>query len=772
MTGAPEEGVAHRAAHERELLASSLEALGEAREGFCRRQGLQSADGLGHALHSHRSLDFGHGGAAVEGTSRVPVTRRLTRALTVLSATTATALGVGGIVLGASPASATDADPALPARVVAVPADSGILLDEADLSVRITVTNTSGRTITGARAELRFDDSAVTEESVLRSWLTDTTVPSSASVVSVPLVDIGPGSTAVATLTLTGDEIDLDETGGVRLVSVTVRAENQVVGIDRTAVVGRPAGTLSGISSLTAVVPLTAPGARNRLLSTDDLSTLTSPGGALDRALETGIGRGVVFAIDPRIIASIRVLGDAAPASATDFLTRLEEAPNDSFALRWADADPVATVGLLDEPLPALLGPGTAALIDTAPAAEQPEPSASPSPDAPTADRIALDELTAWPHTLDGWVWPQPGTLSSEGAVALVGDGVTSALLPESDVTGGDGLLRTVAAGMRAVVADDLAGHAVSSALDGGSRHVRSAAVVELGALLSVAPNGNGSPPMVILADREDAASPQGLGALLDEVVALPWVRGGGLATSTVPTAPESEAALIENEPDESQVALIEELLSIESSDAQFARIAVQPELLREDRRLDLLTALSIGGESLPESTERYRQRSAQLQSGVQVVESNTITLLTDRTSLPVTVQNSLPVPVRVFVRVDAATGQLRIEDQRVETTVGAGAQARALIPVQSLVNGEVDITVSVRAEDGAVVGSPIRVELNLQAGWETAGTIAIGAVIALLFGVGLFRDIRKRRAGRASADGSDPSPATTPADTNETSAS
>lgn len=692
-----------------------------------------------------------------------------------MAATTATALGVGAIALGVTPASATDTDQDLPTRVVAVPAESGILVDEADLSVRITVTNTSDRTISGARAELRFDESPVTEESILRAWLTDTSVPRSPSATTVPLVDIGPGGTAVATLTVAADDIDLDETAGVRLVSVAVRADGQVLGIDRTAVVGRPAGTLSGISAITAVVPLIAPEARNRFLSTDDLADLTAPDGALDRALETGLGRGVVFAIDPRIIASIRVLGDAAPASATDFLTRLEQAPNDSFALRWADADPVATVGLLDEPLPAPLGPGTATLVDTAPAAEQPDPSASPEPDTPTADRIALDELTAWPHTLERWVWPHPGTLTEEGATALVGDGIDSALVAEADVSGGDGLLRIVASGMRAVVTDDQAGHTVSAALESGSRHLRNAAVVELGALLSVAPSGNGSPPLVITADRGEAASPQGLGALLDEVVALPWVRGGGLATATVPTAPETNAALVAAEPDAARTALIKELLSIEASDEQFARIAIQPELLHEDRRLDLLTALSLGGESLTVATDLFRQRSAQLQSGVQVVESNTITLLTDRTSLPVTVQNSLPVPVRVFVRVDAATGQLRIEDQRVETTVGAGAQARALIPVQSLVNGEVDITVSVRADDGAVIGAPIRVELNLQAGWETAGTIAIGAVIALLFGVGLFRDIRKRRAGRASAEGSSPSqvdPDTARTDAKETSAS
>lgn len=704
----------------------------------------------------------------------MPVTRRRRRALASLAAAAATALGLGGTLLGATPASATADLDSMPLRVVAVPADSGVLLDDADLRVRVTVTNTGDRTITGARAELRVDPSAITDDAILRSWLGDSSPPRTPSDVTAPLVDIGPGNTAVTTLTLPAEEIDLDDLAGVRLLSVAVRAEDQIVGVDRTAVVGRPAGSLSGISAITAVVPLTAPESRNGLLSAGDLDVLTAPGGALDRTLEAGLGRGVVFAIDPRIIASTRLLGDAAPDSAVDFLTRLEQAPNDSFALRWADADPIATVGILDTPLPTPLGAGTAAFVDSAPLAEGAEPSASPSPDAPTVDAIVLEELAAWPHTLEGWAWPQPGTLTAEGATALVNDGTSSVLLPAADVTGGEGLIRTVEGGMRAVVADDLAGHTVSAALASDSRQVRNAAVVELGALLSLAPSGNGSPPMLILAERTGAVPSPGLGAILDDVVALPWVRGGGLATATLPSAPVSQAALVGAEQEEARTTLVEELLSVEESDGQFARIAVRPELLREDRRLDLLAALSIGGESLAESTERFRQQSQQLQSGVQVVESNTITLLTDRTSLPVTVQNSLPVPVRIFVRVDAATGQLRVEDQRVETTVGAGAQARALIPVQSLVNGEVDITVSVRAEDGAVIGSPIRVELNLQAGWETAGTIAIGAVIALLFGVGLVRDIRKRRASRASlADGPrtvDTSAASTTSPADETS--
>jgi hypothetical protein len=44
---------------------------------------------------------------------------------------------------------------------------------------------------------------------------------------------------------------------------------------------------------------------------------------------------------------------------------------------------------------------------------------------------------------------------------------------------------------------------------------------------------------------------------------------------------------------------------------------------------------------------------------------------------------------------------------------------------------------------------------LNLQAGWETAGTIIVAIAVALLFVVGIARDLRKRRrrAGEAAVE-------------------
>ena len=168
--------------------------------------------------------------------------------------------------------------------------------------------------------------------------------------------------------------------------------------------------------------------------------------------------------------------------------------------------------------------------------------------------------------------------------------------------------------------------------------------------------------------------------------------------------------------------------------------------LITDERRLELLAALSLGwGENSVEALRGFVAQSQALRASVQVLESVPILLLSDRSTLPVTVQNDLDVAVRVFVRVEPDTAQLRVLDPDVESTVEPRSQARTLVPVESLTNGEVDITVTVRDAQSRVLSAPTRVSLNLQAGWETAGTIIVAVAIALLFVVGIVRDLRKR---------------------------
>ena len=140
-------------------------------------------------------------------------------------------------------------------------------------------------------------------------------------------------------------------------------------------------------TSLAIVYPLTVPAESSGLFTPEQLEEWTAPLGLLDRQLDAIAGKQVAVGIDPRLIASIRVLGTAAPASATQWLARLGALTNETFPLAYADAD-VALQAQLE--LPGLLTPTTFSdVLDPAAFADAQQPvdpgaeTPTPTPTAP-----------------------------------------------------------------------------------------------------------------------------------------------------------------------------------------------------------------------------------------------------------------------------------------------------------------------------------------------------------------------------------------------------
>jgi glucose uptake protein GlcU len=64
-----------------------------------------------------------------------------------------------------------------------------------------------------------------------------------------------------------------------------------------------------------------------------------------------------------------------------------------------------------------------------------------------------------------------------------------------------------------------------------------------------------------------------------------------------------------------------------------------------------------------------------------------------------------------------------------------------------SLSNGEVRLGVTVFDQPGGNrLGETSTIELNVHAGWETAGTVIFGAFVVIIFVLGIVRTVRKRR--------------------------
>ena len=136
----------------------------------------------------------------------------------------------------------------------------------------------------------------------------------------------------------------------------------------------------------------------------------------------------------------------------------------------------------------------------------------------------------------------------------------------------------------------------------------------------------------------------------------------------------------------------------------------------------------------------------------MKFARSSPINYLGSSSRLPIPVQNDLDFPVKVTLTAAADNGRLSVEGDTT-TTLPARSGLTMLLPVHSISNGEVQLTMTLHTASGSQIGSPSVRRINVAAGWETVGAIVFGVGLAALFGIGVYRNvIRRRPSGRRRA--------------------
>ena len=110
-----------------------------------------------------------------------------------------------------------------------------------------------------------------------------------------------------------------------------------------------------------------------------------------------------------------------------------------------------------------------------------------------------------------------------------------------------------------------------------------------------------------------------------------------------------------------------------------------------------------------------------------------------------------LDFPVTVYVQVTSPRIILSVREPRVAVTIEAKSQKRVSIPVQSIANGEVTISIALTSATGVPIGTPTFAPVSVRAGWETAATTVLAVLVGLTFIAGIIRTIRRRRATLAT---------------------
>lgn len=650
------------------------------------------------------------------------------------------------------------------------------------VTISVEIENATGESLAPSHLRLVRADDVIDEEGELSDWLAigggegEGLGDAGATVAESEARGVAAGGTALVSFTIPPEQLaELARSPVVGLGAELVVGDTVVAtGTDAYPNADVPA---SGSVAVALVSPLTVPVADGTtgIITAAQLENWTGPTGVLTRQLDALAGRRVAIGLDPRILASIRVLGTSAPSSATTWLQRLAVLPNEIFPLAYADADLAlqSQIGL-----PALLEPTSFAdVMDpanfTAPvggdggdgAADTEGDSAGNDggvepTDAPTEPETAdavptTEELLDWPYTRTDLAWPADDTVAPGDLAYLDASGLTTAVLASTNV---EPVERPSSAsalidGSTALVADAGLTEPLRAAADAQTEAEWRAAT---GRLLAELALDAGAARTTVLAtfDRGAPTLAERVSAVIDEIEASRWSTLAGLSDAI--GAPPEPRALVDEAEAEERRSTATRMMAVETDVAAFASVLDEPELLTAPARRDLLSILDVAwldeGDGWNTAAGEWISLQRDTLGSVSVVPSSPINVVSTETGVPTTIDNTLPYPVTVFVEVEPSNGRLIVED-RVEVTVGPESRSTVRVPVAAGVgNGDVSLAVSLTSPTGVPIGTPVTIPANVQADWEGLGAAILAAIVVLVFGIGIWRNIRRRRRARAES--------------------
>lgn len=636
----------------------------------------------------------------------------------------------------------------------------GVVQPGSPLLASITINNNSGDDLPAGHVTVELNRTPLADTAAVATWLDAGEAGGAFAPVS------SEGSTTVAasesaTMSIVTPAAALgDLAPGIYPLRVTLNGatgENapdaDAGDLSATSVLIVSAGNATQVAFM---VPITATPADGALLTADELNALTAPDGALTAQLDGVAGTPAALAIDPLIPAAIRVLGSAAPLTATDWLARLEVLPNERFTLQSGDAD--ATVQA-QAGLPALLSPlsfdpyiDPANFIETTPSPSQtatptPTPSSTVS-STPSAPQLPSDdELTAIDGAQSGILWPLGDVNATDLATfeAYLDEDVTT-IVPSTSVAAVTGAAIEVD-GHNLLVMDVNASETLSTAASIEDAAARERAITE--GIAQLAFTGAQTPLLIGLNRDENRPAD----ALRETILSLSPIAEPIDLTELLAAVPAS--ATLTGDASADRVSALGELLAGETHLTAFSSILDDPLVLRSPERLQILRLIGVGAsESYAEATSTHRAKTAKTLNAVGVQQPSPIQLFTSAAPLPVWVRNDLPWPVNVRLTSSPSDARLYVQPLT-EVVAQPESNERVKVPVEARVgSGELAVTFSLSSPTGVQIGADQTAKVTVRAEWEGIGLGILGGIIGLLLVLGIVRTVVRRRRDAANETG------------------
>jgi hypothetical protein len=704
----------------------------------------------------------------------LPTSRRLRAipALLGLGVVTSSMLGIAPVVAPAQ--AATE-----PVQLVLAPANGGVVQPGADLAVTASLTNSGSTTIDAGSLQVALDREVISTRAGLAEWLSPpddaSTVDNDAIITSVPVPALAPGEEHIVQAVIPAASITLDE-WGARGITATVEQGDATEVVAHSSIVYNAADAPAP-TRVALAIPITTQPGQTGLIPEATLATITADDGLLTRELDSVIGRPVGILIDPRIIVSIRALGSSAPSSATAWLERLRGASNPIYPLSYGDADIAA---MSQAGAPQLLAPtsfdyaldeadfvgaeqpttsptpvaGTAAVAPGGDTTVTPTPTPVPTPDA-VPDTSAL---LAWNYTGTSIAWPRDDTVTTPDVPFFAANGLTTSILSSSNVS----LASSSPAGVvrsgdsTVLVSDDTVSRALREAAGALTPTQRLKALSDLASGLAVVASEDDDAPRTILATFDRAAPADGT-ALADALTSLDQLTWSSTTSfdGFAAQAPATEAAIVDQAEPAERTGQVAALLAAENQVAAFSSIIADPTDLLGENRANIMSLLANSWAANPGgwnvAIQAQGERSTQILGSVSIVAGSPINLVSNTGDMPVLVQNNLPYPVTLTVRLAPSNFRLVVQKE-VTITVEAASSKQAKVPITAgVANGDTIVRAELVSPTGVLIsGQPTFIPVNVSADWEVAGSWLVGGVVGALLVFAAIRLFLKRRHARA----------------------
>jgi hypothetical protein len=530
-------------------------------------------------------------------------------------------------------------------------------------------------------------------------------------------------------------------------------------------------------TKLAVAVPITVPASTSGLISSDALASYTSENGILTQELDAVKGKDVAIGIDPMILACIRILGNVAPPTAIVWLKNLESVPNETFALAYADSDVsvVRQAGKEKMPQPIDFADAIAAQEkaepdsyvaatpsdeptpgDTAGSTEPPSPTDTPTTIPPTSTVPTTASLLAFPYTHRSTAWPLEDTVATADLGAFAASGITTTILGSGNVVVPSSTTENAASkigSQKVLVSDDTLSSLVRSAVDSGTGAEWKSDVAHLSAELATLTHERPSDSRTLLTTlgRNWATTGSRLDETLGALEKMTWVTP---ATMTSALASDSTTVTLSaKKASDARVDAVRPLVGADDALQQFSTALKEPQLVTSKERLRMLaltsTAWSDNTTGLKSEISKVTTSVDKATKLISVVDGSPVNILGDRSSLPIVIQNDTASAAVVYLQVVPSNYFLSVEENHVAVTVQANSQQRVTVPVQSVANGKVELTLSLSSKQGVAISSPTEVAITVRAGWETVITLVFAVAVVLLFGGGIYRSVRRRRRSK-----------------------